>query len=578
MKEKRITFLFILISTMFLILVVRLASLQLVSAQKYRKLAKENYVRPDPVDAPRGIIYDRNKKVLVDNIPSYTIIIDSNSVTQKEKVEFSSLLSCLPRSDKRSGTETANRKLNPNFTQYTIRKVPFEIVCKLEEKKERFPNICIKIQPLRRYHQDKIFSHPIGYIGEISKKELKIYPEYRLGIFIGKSGIEKEYEKFLKGKDGTRYVEVDARGYELEPLSYVSPEPGCDVWLTIDAELQALVYDILPSRGACIAIDPKTGEILTWVSKPGFDPNSFVAGISSEDWEKISKDSLFPLWDRVKNATYPPASVFKLVTCACGIEKGILNPATKEPIPCKGSITIGRRKYKCWETHGSLNLIDAIIQSCDVYFYQVGMELGVDPICELAKKLGFGKKVGIDIPGESKGFIPTEEWYDKKYGKGRWGKGISANLAIGQGEILVTPLQILYFVSGIANNGVLYTPALVKKITNPNGEEVFSFTPNSHNLSLSPNTIEILREGMLGVVQDDKGTGRLANVPEISVAGKTGTAQNPEGEDHAWFVAFAPYENPQICVVVFVENGGMGGSVAAPIAGKIIQAYLKQPL
>ncbi|MDI6840124.1 MAG: penicillin-binding protein 2 [bacterium] len=558
MKEKRINSLFTLISIISLVFVARLALLQLVKGSEYKQLAKGNYIKADQIEATRGKIYDRKGIVLADNIPSYTIIVDSGSVSMEEYAALSSLLG----------------KTNPGSTGYTIRKVPFDVICKLDEKREDFPHVRVKAQPLRRYLYKEIFSHPIGYIGEISKEEYKSYSGYRLGASIGKLGIEKEYEGFLKGKDGAILIEVDAKGREIGHLSSVPPEAGNDVWLTLDARLQAFVYNILPDRAACVAMDPTTGEVLVWVSKPGFEPNLFSSGNVSEVWKEISEDPRSPLWDRVKNACYPPASIFKLIACACGIEKGIINPNTHQPIPCKGSIVIGRREYKCWEAHGSLNLMDAIIQSCDVYFYQLGMELGIDPICSKAKKIGFGKKVRIDLPGESDGFIPSVEWYDKKYGKGKWGKGIAANLAVGQGEIMVTPLQILYFISGIATKGVLCTPRLVKKVVNFNGDEIFSSTPRYHNLPLNSETIEILREGMLGVVEGAKGTGILSRVPGIEVAGKTGTAQNPHGEDHAWFVAFAPYDNPRICIVVFVENGGKGGSTAAPISGKVIETYL----
>lgn len=565
-KEKRINIIFALLTTVFFILIVRLIFLQLIKAPKYRELARENYVKPVPVEAPRGIVYDRSGQVLADNIPTYTIIIDSNTVTKEEYMELASLLL-------ETGQPQAKFETIPKSPHYTIRKVPFEVICKIEETRERFLNVSIIAQPLRRYPYQEIFLHPIGYTGEISREELKTYSGYRLGQFVGKLGIEKKYEKFLQGKGGTKYVEIDVRGRELSQISYTPPESGCDVWLNIDADLQAFVYDILPNKGACIITNPETGEVLVWVSKPGFDPNIFSTGITPQVWNNLLQDTLKPLWDRCK-APHPPASVFKLVTCASGLEKGIIGPNSRQPESCDGKMFIGRREYKCWETHRSLNLMDAIFQSCDVYFYQLGIKLGVDGICKQARKLGFGKKVGIDIPGEYEGKIPSAAWYDKKYGKGRWGKGIAANLSVGQGEILCTPLQILQFVSGIANGGMTYTPSLVKKIVDSKGAEIFTHIPSrSYNLPLKKETIAILRKGMWGVVNAEKGTGRLARVPGIEAAGKTGTAQNPHGEDHAWFVAFAPYEKPQICIVVFIENGGMGGSVAAPIAGRIIQNY-----
>jgi penicillin-binding protein 2 len=537
--------------------------LQLISSSKYRRLARENYVKPIVIEAPRGIIYSKDKKILADNVPAYTIIIDSTCVTTEEYNKIVSLF----------------QKIDSSLTvSYVMKKVPFNIICKIEERKKEFPNVSIEICPLRRYPWDTVFYHVIGYVGAVSKEERKLYPFYRLGSTIGKSGIEKAYEKFLKGKDGTKYVEVNARGEEQEILSYVPPEPGYDVWLNIDAELQLFAYKILPHRSACVAMNPKNGEVILWISKPGVDPNLFPLGIPPDIWNRWTKDSLAPLWDRVKKGKFPPASIFKLITCASALEKGIVSPETRQMNDCTGGILIGNRKYECWETHGSLNLIDAIVYSCDVYFYQLGLQLGVEEITHQAKKIRLGNKTGVDIQGEFAGFIPSKEWYQKRYGKWNWDKGISANLSIGQGELLTTPLQILYFVSGIANKGLSFTPRIVDKIVSSSGETFFSSSPTSFKFPWQLQTIEILRKGMLGVVERTDGTGRLAKVPGIRVAGKTGTAQNPRGETHAWFVAFAPYEDPQICIVVFIEHGGMGGSVAAPIVGKILRKFFGRPV
>ncbi len=552
MREKRASAFFYLIAIMFSVILIRIIALQLMNVQKYKRLAKENYVKPQVIESPRGIIYDRNGKVLADNIPSYTIIIDSNRITRQEHKKLSSFL---------------------NTNSYVINKVDFSIVCEIEERKEDFPSASIIARPTRKYPYSEIFSHLLSYTSEISRKELKTRPGYRLGTAIGKSGIEKNCEEFLRGKDGTKYIEVNVKGRELELLSYVSPEPGCDIWLNIDAELQLFTYEILPDKGACVAMNPQNGEVFLWVSKPGFDPNLISGGISSKVWKQWRGDSLSPLWDRVMKGCFPPASIFKLVTAAAGLEKGIVGPYTKQIVSCNGGMMIGRREFKCWETHGSLNLIDAIVYSCDVYFYQLGISLGVAAMMNQAKKVGLGGKTGVDIPGELPGSIPSEKWYDKRYGKGRWSRGISANLSIGQGEILTSPLQILYFVSGIANRKFLYTPRIVARAVNSNEEEVFASTPHSRNMPWSEKTIEILRQGMLGVVERIDGTGRGARVPGIEVAGKTGTAQNPGKDHHAWFVAFAPYNNPEICIVVFAENGGKGGEVAAPIAGKILKKF-----
>lgn len=562
MQKDKSQILLILLPIIFLILILRLSFLQLWSAQQYRHLAAKNYLKPDIISAPRGVIYSREGSIIADNIPTYTIITDSISKLSPSAYNFL----C---------------KLFPGFSfsvkQDTIKDVPFDVICKLEELREEFPYLKIKAQPARRYTYTDAFAHLIGYTGGISKQELKSLKGYRTGANIGKAGLEKQYENFLKGNDGARYIEVDAYGHELGLLSYVPPEPGSDIRLNIDLDLQLLADSIFKAHnfaGCCVAMKPFTGEVLVWMSRPAFDPNLFSTSLTSEMWNNLVTDSAKPLFDRVINPQ-PPASIFKLVTCAAAIEMGKLNSSTFQMLPCNGGISIGNRTFNCWDVHGATNLTEAIILSCDVYFYQVGMDIGIETICTKAKDLGFSKATGIDIPKEKTGFVPSKQWYDNKYGKG-WGKGIAANLSVGQGEVLVTPLQILCFISGIATKGLVYTPTILSKVINSAGEEVFINSPRYRTLPISNEAMVAIREGMLGVVNASNGTGRAAIVPGIQVAGKTGTAQNPHGNTHAWFTAFAPYESPEICVVVFVEQGGMGGSVAAPIAQKVIQKYISK--
>lgn len=560
MHKDRLHIIFLVLPILFLTLILRLGFLQLWSGKEYKRLAAKNYLKPDIISAPRGIIYSRDGVIIADNIPTYTLIIDSIANLPVQAHDF--LLSNFPSFD--------------IFTKKdTIKDVPFNVICKLEELREQFPNIKIKAQPTRLYIYGESFAHLIGYTGGISKKELKSLKGYRTGAIIGKSGLEKQYEEFLKGKDGARYIEVDAYGHELGLLSYVPPEPGSDIWLNIDLELQLLADSIFYANGyagCCIAVKPLTGEVLTWMSSPAFDPNVFSTSLTSAMWKQLITDPSKPLFDRVISQQ-PPASIFKLVTCAAAMERGKLNYNTVQMFPCNGSIMIGNRSFNCWEVHGSTNLIEAITLSCDVYFYQIGMDIGIDAICEKAKDVGFGKITDVDIPRENKGFVPDQRWYEKRYGKS-FGKGIAANLAIGQGEILVTPMQMACFISGIAANGISYTPHILSKVIDYRGEEIFINTPSSKPFPMSKEALKAARDGMLGVVQAPNGTGRAAIVPGIQVAGKTGTAQNPHGNTHAWFAAFAPFDQPEICVVVFVEQGGKGGGIAAPIAQKIIQKYL----
>jgi len=552
-KEKRLFIIFIGITFAFLILSGRSFFLQVVEGKRWARLSRENCVRPIIIKAPRGIIYDRNGKELVSNRPAYSIIAQDESSLKRIEEILNFPIARL------------KRRKNP----LTVRDVPFELICKIEERKNEFPGINVSAEPLRKYIFPEILSHPIGYVGEVSREELG---KYKLGDFIGRMGIEKKYEFYLAGKDGVMYMEVDARGNEIRPLEeakFVPPQPGANLWLTIDVDLQKLAYESLNDyeRGAIVAANPKNGEILVYLSKPGFDANTLSWGAPSSYWENLKDDPRAPLWDRVKNGRYPPGSIFKLITAIAGLEEGIIKRNSYMELACDGKIKIGNRIYNCWEKHGYLDLVNAIIQSCDVYFYQLGMKIGVDKLATYAKRLGFGERTRIDLLGESEGFIPTRSWYGN-----RLTRGVVANLAIGQGEILATPIQILNLGLIIANNGILFRPHIVKSIVLPNGETI-SPTIRRKTVRIDEQTLDIIKEAMIGVVNDVKGTGRQARIIGIKVAGKTGTAENPHGEDHALFLGFAPVEDPEICVVAVIENGGKGGSVAAPIVGKMIKKY-----
>jgi penicillin-binding protein 2 len=561
MERDRGFALIIFASVLFGILFIRLFTLQIIQGSRYRRLARENCIKPVFIKAPRGKIWDRNGIILADTRPAYSVIIP-DSLETIFGLKFKKL---------------AGLRLS--------RDVPFETMCKIEERKEEFPWASCIIEPARRYVYSDTICHLIGYVGEISRDEInqEKYKNYRPGDFIGKAGIEKKYESFLKGKDGVKYVEVDAKGNEIGPLpekeAFISPISGNDIILGLDLGLQKICVKSLSNfkAGAIICMNPMDGSILAYTSKPGFDPNLSYPGMPQVVWDSLSSDKLSPFLDRVKDARYPPASIFKLVTAACGIDNGIVNSSSFMPISCEKGIQIGNRFFKCWKKHGRLNLIDAITQSCDVYFYQLGMKLGIDAIGRYADKFGLGQKTGIDLSEEQEGLIPTRNWYDRKYGKNKWREGVVCNLAVGQGEILTTPLQILVLTSSIANGGWLVEPRVINSIISPEGDTIYTSKIKKRRVQIKDETLLLLKRAMYEVVNNEKGTGSLARVHGIEVAGKTGSAENPHGEDHAWFCAFAPYDNPEICVVVFIENGGMGGGVAAPIAGEIIKDYFLNP-
>ncbi|OYD14244.1 penicillin-binding protein 2 [candidate division WOR-3 bacterium JGI_Cruoil_03_44_89] len=544
----------------FTVLFLRVFWLQIVCGERYERLSMENCVRQVEVRAPRGLIYDCRKTSLADTKPSYTLYLPGEQ-------RFSYL------------EDTLNLKFKELDDTKLVRDIPFNLVCMIEERRTEMPGVSLVAEPVRRTYSADTICHIMGYVGQISKEELKTTEGYKPGDIIGKTGIEKEYEKYLRGQDGLNYIEVDASGKEVGIFSPGrQPTPGNNVYLSIDMELQKLCAKSLSGyqSGALVAVNPQNGRVLAYYSRPGFDPNKFSPCIDEDAWRELSRDPNFPLFDRAGKGRFPPASVFKLVVTAAGIEKDLVTEHTHMKLPCKKGVPIGNKFYECWKEHGSLNLLDAVIQSCDAYFYQLGMELGIENIATYSKIFELDKKTGIDLPDEGEGLIPDEEWYNSHYGKNGWSRGIAANLSIGQGEILLTPLRIAILISTIANGGTIYPPTLVDSIVSYGGKRVFTNTHPGKKVNLNENTIAFLRKAMLEVVENPDGTGRAAGIQGVEIAGKTGTAQNPRGEDHAWFVCFAPYNNPTIALVVFVENAGMGGEVATPIARKILEYVFRE--
>jgi len=447
------------------------------------------------------------------------------------------------------------------------------------KRQEKFPYIRLITEPVRYYPYDPIFSHLVGYTGEITSKELKEFKgSYRGGDIVGKKGVELKYDKFLQGKKGVSLVEVDVRGRVVRRFNRPaekSPQRGLDLHLTVSEDLNLYADSLFSDfqSGACVGMNPKNGEILLYYSKPGYSSNKLAAGISTSEWANLRNREDAPLWDRIICGGYPPGSIGKIPTAIIGMENRVVDEFTTL-IPCKGALLIGNRYFHCWKEHDKLALPDAIIQSCDIYFYQVGMKMSLEEMVEGEKKLGFGKRSGIDLPGEREGFIPTREWYNKKYGRRGWDRGILANLAIGQGELLLTPLQIVTFFSSLANGGTTYIPHILKDIRDNEGKIVWKPQLKRTRLPVSPKTLNIILEAMKAVVNSQKGTAYFSRLKGIEIGGKTGTAQNPQGKDHSLFVGFAPFTDPKIVVFTIIENAGHGSSYAAPMTTKIIKRYL----
>jgi penicillin-binding protein 2 len=563
-----------------LIVVAKLFAMQVIAADFYRKASETNGIRMVPVLAPRGLFSDRNGTILVKSRASYSMFLLPYEVENLDTVvvRLSPVMGQPPEEIKDKIKQGWKGKFQPIRLR---RDVDFPTVAYIEEHTVDFPGITFQVESTRQYPLDNMGSHIWGYVGEITEQELTKpkYAGYTMGDIIGKEGIEKQYEEALRGQNGYKYLEVTATGRilgEYPDRPRLNPIRGSALNLEIDWEVQKVAEEELKARGsgAVVVIDVRDGGIRALASVPDFDANAFSGVITPEAWKTVSLDPLHPLFNRAIKGTFPPGSTMKIFTAAAGLEYGHISPLSRFDT-CRGARRFGNRTFKCWkkEGHGSLGVIDAIIQSCDVFFYQLGVREGVDHWGKMAQDCYFGKKTGIDLPGELSGLAPDQSYFNKRYGNTGWTKYLVVNLAIGQGEILVTPLQMAAIYAAIANGGDLYTPRLVSRIITPDNDTTLFPPVKVGRLPISSQNLVILREALKGVVNSPGGTAHQAAVEGYTVAGKTGTAQNPHGNDHAWFVCYAPAENPEIAVAVLVENAGHGGSVAAPVAQRVLEQY-----
>jgi penicillin-binding protein 2 len=581
------------------VIVGRLFYFQVWHGRAYAEQAKHNRVRLEILSRIRGRLLDRGGEILAENILSYCLSFDpyekqfvSRNVEVSEVLSRISELLGIDRIDEwesliEKGKEVPFRPVrlmcNLNIEQISI----------IEEHRAELPGVRIESRPRRYYPHGELACHLLGYVSEVTGRELRTSGEdvYQTGDTAGRTGVEGRKEEALRGRNGKEYVEVDASGRRVQSTPDRPPLPpkeqpgaGMDVVLTLNAELQKAAEAALGEHrsGAIVVLDPRDGAVLAMVSQPGFDPNLFSVGLSPEEWGELNSHPMHPLMNRVTQALYPPGSTLKMLTAAAGLEeKATRYDAQFES--CKGSYKFGRRVFRCWkpEGHGRVGFKKAIETSCDVYFYQLGLRLGIDKLAEFAREFGLDERTGVELPGEKAGSFPTTEWYDRTYGRRKWGRGVLLNLAIGQGEILTTPIGLAAFCAAIANDGYLYEPYVVRKEfpygrTDPLDPGPARKKPRAV-VRLSQSTFTTLRQAMEAAISGRNGTGRLAAIPGVRVAGKTGTAQNPHGEDHALFIGFAPVEAPEIAFVVVVENAGHGGAVAAPVAGRLLRSYFQLP-
>ncbi|MBM9535969.1 penicillin-binding protein 2 [Desulfobulbus alkaliphilus] len=595
--KKKALYSLALLTIFFAIAITRLWFLQIQEGERYSQLADSNRVRALEIVAPRGNIYDRRGREIVTNRPSFNVtwVRESNRIDDAWLKNLTRILNqdasvLLERVRKMSGVPA-------HIPVRLAEDIDWETVARIENSRMHLPGIKIEVVPLRVYHYGNLASHLIGYLGEISREELDRMDRqvYRGGDIIGKMGLERLREPDLRGEKGREFMEVNALGFEQRNLKGLEPLPGNDLYLTLDMELQKIAEDLMAEgnrAGAVVAMEINTGRMLVLASAPALHLEEFIGGISHRAWQEMLDNPLHPLVNKLVQGQYPPASTYKAVTALAGLSEGIITP--ESTYYCPGHFRFGNRIYRCWRRggHGHVDLKKAMAESCDVYFYNVGLKLGVDRIARYARMFGFGALTGIEMEHEKPGLVPTADWKRRRHGE-PWMEGETTSIAIGQGFNLVTPVQLNMMTAGIANGGTIFQPAIVERVVDPDGQVIEVFEPNIlHRLTGQGRWLKLIRDGMVEAVNGQRGTGRRARLDAegIIVGGKTGTGQVVRLKqyrglkdedipyrfrDHAWFTCFAPANNPEIAVTVLVEHGLHGSSVAAPIAAAVLNGYFE---
>lgn len=592
----------VLILLVLLVFVFRLFQLQILEGADLLRRSEKNSVQQVRLEAPRGEILDREGRVLASTRPAYRLEVVPNDLEKREHT-FAALGSLLDRDpaklDERVGSSRGSRRFRPVLLADDL---DFDLLASVEEHRFAMQGVRVHVEPRRHYLGGAVGAHVLGTIGEIRADQLEreSFEGYRSGDVIGQTGLEARFESHLRGREGGRNVVVDVAGREVgEPLLEIPPVPGGRVVLSLDLDLQraaeegfADVPEGEPEHlGAAVAIDVRTGDVLAMASRPTFDPNDFAGGIDRETWQALTTDEWDPLQNRAIQNHFPPGSTHKALIAAAMLSEGVVGP--ESTVYCPGFYRFGGRSYRCWKRsgHGTVDLIDALKRSCDVFFYTYGEKLGIDRLARYMKAFGIGRRPGLGIGSEASGLVPSSDWKRKRFGT-VWYPGETISASIGQGFNLYTPMQLALSYAAIANGGTLPQPRLVLRLESQDGitEKTFPARAGS-TLPVSPAHLELVRRGLRAVVEETGGTGSRARVPGVEVAGKTGTAQvvrleRYEGleeheipvryRDHAWFGAFAPFDDPEIAVAVFVEHGLHGSTSAAPIAGRILRRYFEK--
>lgn len=587
--SNRLIYVYGFVSVMLFLLLVRLWYLQCIYGGYYRDQSENNRIRTVRTIPPRGVIYDRNAKILVSNRPAFDVALimeDIQDINQLLKTLSEITGRDIEQLKKSLNTPNKGRHFEPRVVMADI---SWEELTKIKVNSYRLPGVIINSVPTRSYPGATIGAQLLGYAREITKIQLdnlQNKEEYHQGDLFGQSGVEKQWENILRGKSGYKQVEVDAMGHRRGELGIIKNQEGNDLYLTLDLDLQQAAENGLAGRkGAVVALDPRNGEVLALASAPAVDANMFSGKMDAQAWEQVTTNKDKPLTNRAISSKYPPGSTFKLFMAMAGLaDKKI---STQTHINCPGYYMFAGRPYKCHKHsgHGSVDLQKAITVSCNVFFYQLGQLLDIENIEKYGKMFGFGETTGIELPGEDPGILPSDEW-KKRVHKQKWYPGDTLPVSIGQGYMNVTPIQMAVGISVLANGGKIFRPHLIKKIYNHQTNEATEIQGELvRDSEIDPKAIETIRKFSIDVVNDAHGTGKKAALPGITVAGKTGTAQvgvlgkdklDARFRDHAWFISFAPAENPMIAMAVIVENSGHGGEFAAPISKQVMEVYFKK--
>jgi penicillin-binding protein 2 len=574
----------------FGLLGVRLWYLQVARGNDMRSMSESNRIRLVRVPAARGVVYDRHGEILVDNRPSFDVVFVPEDARGDRRGVLSNLAGYLGETEPALHQTVRAPSKRPPYEGIVLRRdVDWQAVVAVETHQLDLPGVSLQAGPRRYYPFGPLAAHLLGYVGEVSESDLANESTvYRRGDLHGKAGLEKAFDDALHGTPGGQQVEVDALGRRVRVLEEVSDLPGSTLTLTLDRDLQEVADRALGEYdGALVALDPRNGEILAMVSHPAYDPNVFARGIKRDEWRELVQDRKHPLNNRAVQGQYPPGSTFKVAVAAGALQEGVVGPHTG--VGCSGGIPFGNHFFRCWKKggHGSVNVHRAIVESCDVFFYTFGRRLGVDGIADYARRLGLGVPSGVQLDHEKSGIIPDTQWKRRRFNQ-PWFEGETLSVAIGQGYVTATPLQMAVMAATIANGGTRYRPHYVKRVDSADGTVIAETQPEvMGEAQLKPSTLAQVRSAMRDVVMTEAGTGKRARVLGVGVAGKTGTSQvvkmgdrerSNKGEkttrDHAWFVAYAPSDAPEIAVACIAEHAGAGGgAVAAPIVQQVLQHY-----